>query len=211
MHSLELEIRIKKSQFTQSQFVLCRLLFTVTFFVMQVFFIFMDLNLSAFSLITSRFHIIFRQASYYVSLFKNHPMFSLNTFKMSFFYMWVFSSPGIYFGVKVRNRDPILFCVLSHLSCVQLVMALWTVAHPSSSVHGILQATILEWVAILFSGGSGDLPEPRDQLTPLTCPTLAEGFFTTSATWEAFILPLSDIQSIWTDNLQKNIIATETY
>lgn len=85
MDSLELEIRIKKSQFTQSQFVLCHLLFIVTFFVMQFFLIFMDLNLSAFSLITSRFHIIFRKASYYLSLFKNHPMFSLNTFKMSFF------------------------------------------------------------------------------------------------------------------------------
>ena len=31
---------------------------------------------------------------------------------------------------------------------------------PSSSVHGILQATILEWVAIPFSRGSS---QPRDQ------------------------------------------------
>ena len=30
---------------------------------------------------------------------------------------------------------------------------------PGSSVHGILQATILEWVAILFSKGSS---QPRD-------------------------------------------------
>ena len=30
---------------------------------------------------------------------------------------------------------------------------------PDSSVHGILQARILEWVAISFSGGS---PQPRD-------------------------------------------------
>ena len=28
---------------------------------------------------------------------------------------------------------------------------------PGSSVHGILQATVLEWVAISFSG---DLPDP---------------------------------------------------
>ena len=27
-------------------------------------------------------------------------------------------------------------------------------SHPDSSVHGILQARILEWVAIPFSGGS---------------------------------------------------------
>ena len=31
---------------------------------------------------------------------------------------------------------------------------------PGSSVHGILQARILEWVAISYSRGS---PQPRDQ------------------------------------------------
>ena len=31
---------------------------------------------------------------------------------------------------------------------------------PGSSVHGILQARILEWVAISFSRESGDLPDP---------------------------------------------------
>ena len=36
---------------------------------------------------------------------------------------------------------------------------------PGSSVHGILQARILEWVAILFSRGSS---QPRDQ-THVTC------------------------------------------
>ena len=33
----------------------------------------------------------------------------------------------------------------------------WTVAPPGSSVHGILQARILEWIAIPFSR---DLPNP---------------------------------------------------
>ena len=32
----------------------------------------------------------------------------------------------------------------------------WTVALPGSSVHGILQASILEWVAIPFPRGSSD-------------------------------------------------------
>ena len=32
-------------------------------------------------------------------------------------------------------------------------MTPWTVAQPGSSVHGISQARILEWVAISFSGG----------------------------------------------------------
>ena len=43
---------------------------------------------------------------------------------------------------------------------------------PSSSVHGILQARILEWVAIPFSRGSS---QPRDQ-TQVSC--IAGRFFT---------------------------------
>ena len=31
---------------------------------------------------------------------------------------------------------------------------------PGSSVHGIFQARILEWVAISSPSGSGDLPDP---------------------------------------------------
>ena len=37
----------------------------------------------------------------------------------------------------------------------------WTVSPPGSSVHGILQARILEWVAISFSRGSF---QPRDRI-----------------------------------------------
>ena len=36
-------------------------------------------------------------------------------------------------------------------SCVRLFATPWTVAPQGSSVHGILQARILEWVAISFS------------------------------------------------------------
>ena len=50
---------------------------------------------------------------------------------------------------------------------------------PGSSVHGILQARILEWVAILFSRGSS---WPWDW-TGLSC--IAGGFFTVWATREA--------------------------
>ena len=50
---------------------------------------------------------------------------------------------------------------------------------PGSSVHGILQARILEWVAILFSKGSS---WPRDQIL-LSC--IAGRFFTVWATREA--------------------------
>ena len=50
---------------------------------------------------------------------------------------------------------------------------------PGYSVHGILQARILEWVAMPSSRGSS---RPRDQ----TCvtPALAGRFFTTSVPWE---------------------------
>ena len=43
---------------------------------------------------------------------------------------------------------------------------------PGSSVHGILQARILEWVAMPFSRGSS---QPRDR-TQVSC--MAGGFFT---------------------------------
>ena len=43
---------------------------------------------------------------------------------------------------------------------------------PGSSVHGILQARILEWIAIPFSGESS---QPRDQIQ-VSC--IAGGFFT---------------------------------
>ena len=56
---------------------------------------------------------------------------------------------------------------------------------PGSSVHGIPQARILGWVAISFSR---DLSEPGVEPTSCMSPTLAGGFFTTSATWEANLI-----------------------
>ena len=50
---------------------------------------------------------------------------------------------------------------------------------PGSSVHGILQARILEWVAIPFSR-----PDPRIKPTSLMSSAMADEFFTTSAAWE---------------------------
>ena len=52
---------------------------------------------------------------------------------------------------------------------------------PGSSVHGILQARILEWVAMPSSSNPGIEP------TSLMSPELAGGFFTTSTTWEAHV------------------------
>ena len=55
---------------------------------------------------------------------------------------------------------------------------------PGSSVHGILQARTLEWVAIPFSG---NLPDP--EIEPRS-PALAGGFFLSSASFEGRMLCL---------------------
>ena len=58
---------------------------------------------------------------------------------------------------------------------------------PGSHVLGILQARILEWVAM---PSSRDLPYPGFKSSSLLSPALAGRFFTTSATWEAHPHPL---------------------
>ena len=58
---------------------------------------------------------------------------------------------------------------------------------PGSSVHGTLQARILERVAMPSSRGSS---RPRDQARILMSPALAGRFLTISATWEAPAQPL---------------------
>ena len=47
-------------------------------------------------------------------------------------------------------------CVLSQ---VRFFVTAWSISPPGSSVHGIFQARILEWVAISFSRGSS---RPKD-------------------------------------------------
>ena len=72
--------------------------------------------------------------------------------------------------------------------CVKLLQACLTLCYlidyslPGSSVHGILQARILEWVSIPSSRRSAN---PGIKPISLMSPTLADGFFTTSTTWEA--------------------------
>ena len=59
------------------------------------------------------------------------------------------------------------------LSCVQLFLTLWGCSPFGSSVHGILQARILEWVAMPSS--SRGFPRPWDR-THISC--IAGRFFT---------------------------------
>jgi len=65
------------------------------------------------------------------------------------------------------------------LSHAWLFATPWTAAHQGSSVHGILQTRILEWVVISFSRGSS---WPRD-LTQVSCNS--GSFFIIWATREA--------------------------
>ena len=68
---------------------------------------------------------------------------------------------------------------------IQLCPTLWDAMDcnpPGSSVHGILQARILEWVAVPSSRGSSD---PGTKPISLVSSALAGGFFGTSAIWEA--------------------------
>ena len=85
---------------------------------------------------------------------------------IAFFFLLTSSSP--------LNRYTTT-CVLSHFSCVRLFAPL-----PGSSVHGILQAIILEWVAISFSR---DLPDP--EIGPLSLTLLH------LVLWQADSLPLA--------------------
>ena len=80
--------------------------------------------------------------------------------------------------------------VLSHFSHVWLFATPWTVCKPpGSSVHGILQARILEWVAMPCSRGSSP---PRDH-TCISCGSCVAGrFFTT----EPLGSPKKDLISI---------------
>ena len=55
---------------------------------------------------------------------------------------------------------------------------------PSSSVHGILQARILEWVAVPSSRGSSRQKD-RTHISYVYLQQQVKWFLTTSTTWEA--------------------------
>ena len=79
-------------------------------------------------------------------------------------------------------------CVCAHAKSLQLCLTLcdpMDYSPPGSSVHGILQARILEREAIPFSRGSS---RPRDQIQSLMSPALAGRFFST--TWDSLSLSI---------------------
>ena len=64
---------------------------------------------------------------------------------------------------------------------------------PGSSVHGILQARILEWLPFSFPG---DLPDLGIKALSLRSPALAGRFFTSSTTWKSNVKTTKKIFSL---------------
>ena len=73
----------------------------------------------------------------------------------------------------------------SHFSCIQFFATLWTVAHQAPLSMGFSKQ---EYRSGLPFPPPGDLPDPGTEPTSPVSPVLADGFFTTSATWEALVL-----------------------
>ena len=102
-----------------------------------------------------------------------------------------------------------------HAQSLQLCLTLCSsmdCSLPGSSVHRILQARILEWVAMCCPRGSS---WPGLEPTSFMSPALAGRFFTTSATWKAQSIPLvfnknnENINDSLVAQLVKNPPATE--
>ena len=88
-------------------------------------------------------------------------------------------------GEGVEKREPPHTVACMHTKSLQscpTVCDPLDYSLPGSSVHGILQARILEWVAM---PSSRDLPDAGTELVFLMSLVLAGRFFTTSATFEA--------------------------
>ena len=81
---------------------------------------------------------------------------------------------------KVQELSPLQACI--HAKSLQSLCDPMDCSPPCSSVHRILQARILEWVAMLSSRGYS---WTRNWTRVSSSPALAGGFFTSSTTWEA--------------------------
>ena len=77
---------------------------------------------------------------------------------------YMYTGTHVYIYLYVYVCVCVCVCVLSHFSCVRLCNPM-DCSPPGSSLHGILQARMLEWVAISFSRENS---RPRDQ-TRVSC------------------------------------------
>ena len=85
-------------------------------------------------------------------------------------------------GWRLSHREQV--SILIPVCCAQPHPTLFDpmdYSPPGFSVHGILQARVLEWVAISSSWG---LPDPGIEPTSVCVSCVASKFFTRWATWE---------------------------
>ena len=102
----------------------------------------------------------------------------------------IFTSPSLSFLINLSNVNFLKkrvipgtqmgVCVLSHFSRVHLFVTLWAVVHQVPLSMGFSRQEY--WSGLPFSP-PGDLPGPGIEPVSPTSPTLAGGFFTSSATW----------------------------
>ena len=88
----------------------------------------------------------------------------------------------IYIAVKCTSVLQVCACMLIH---VWLFATLWTLAHQAPLSMGFSRQEY--WIGLLFTS-PGNLPDPGIEPTSLAPPELAGGFFTTGATWEAYLI-----------------------
>ena len=89
--------------------------------------------------------------------------------------------------------------MLSHFSCLQLLETKRTVACRAPLSMGILQARILEWLAVPFPRGSSQ-PRDRTQVS-----RIADGFFIVWPTREALnISNKLNYQDVYCEGIESN-------
>ena len=93
-------------------------------------------------------------------------------------FVWIASK-----HMKTDHYVLICVCILSCFSCVRLFCSAMECSPPGSSVHGILQTRILEWVAM---PSSGDLPYPGNW-TCISCDSCIAGRFFTAEPQERLL------------------------
>ena len=81
-------------------------------------------------------------------------------------------------------------------------------SQPGSSVHGILQARILEWVAMPCSRGSS---RPWDGTQVFSASCFGRQVLSTCATWEVLELPYDGATPLLGRELEKTLIRKDTY
>ena len=104
---------------------------------------------------------------------------------------------------KTFRAEFSVVCVYVHSAASVTSDSLWPCrlySQPGSSVQGILQARILSG---LPCPSPGDLPDPGIKCGSLMTPVLAGGFFTTCASWEAWVFcylqpKASNGNTLWT-------------